>query len=132
MKRIFWLVLGCLGAGAGAIGAVVPMIPTFPFLLLAAVGFARSSQRLHNWFVATKLYQNHLADYAAGRGMTLKTKVRIMVMVTLLMSVGFAIMGFRGMRVGCIILGCVWLLHLIYFIWGVKTIPKPTGAEGTA
>ena len=123
IKKIFWIILGCIGVGLGAVGAVVPMLPAFPFLMLAAFSFARSSEKLHTWFIGTKLYKDNLEDYVAGRGMTVKTKVRIMITVTLLMSVGFIMMGLKGIVTGCIVLGCVWLFHIIYFIWGVKTIP---------
>ena len=123
MKRILYIILGCVGVGLGAIGAVVPMLPAFPFLMLAAFCFARSSEKLDRWFKGTKLYKDNLADYVAGRGMTVKTKVRIMITVTLLMSVGFIMMGLKGIVTGCIVLGCVWAFHIIYFIWGVKTIP---------
>ena len=119
--------MGCIGVGLGAVGAVVPMLPAFPFLMLATFSFARSSEKLHNWFVNTKLYKDNLEDFVAGKGMTVKTKVRIMVTVTLLMSVGFVMMGLKGIVTGCIVLGCVWAFHIIYFIWGVKTIP--TGKE---
>ena len=49
-----------MGVGLGAVGAVVPLIPAFPFLLLAAVCFARSSEKLNNWFINTRLYKNNL------------------------------------------------------------------------
>ena len=123
IKKLLWIILGCIGVGIGAVGAVVPMLPAFPFLLLAAFSFARSSEKLHTWFVNTKLYKDNLEDYVAGRGMTVKTKVRIMITVTLLMSIGFIMMGLKGIVTGCIVLGCVWAFHIIYFIWGVKTIP---------
>ena len=50
MKRILYIILGCVGVGLGAIGAVVPMLPAFPFLMLAAFCFARSSEKLDPWF----------------------------------------------------------------------------------
>lgn len=121
LKKILYIILGCIGVGLGAVGAVVPMLPAFPFLLLAAFCFARSSQKLHNWFISTKLYKDNLEDYVAGRGMTWKTKIRIMITVTLLMSIGFIMM--HAVPVGRIVLACVWAFHIFYFIWGVKTIP---------
>ena len=125
IKKILYIILGCLGLGLGALGAVLPLLPAFPFLLLAAFCFARSSEKLHSWFVNTKLYQDNLASYVAGKGMTKKTKVRIMVTVTLLMSVGFIMM--HAVPVGRIVLAVVWLFHLLYFIFGVKTLtPAPT------
>lgn len=122
MKKMLYIILGCIGVGLGAVGAVVPMLPAFPFLMLAAFCFARSSEKLNNWFINTKLYKDNLADYVAGRGMTMKTKVRIMITVTLLMSIGFVMMDIKGVTVGCIVLGCVWAFHIVYFLFGVKTI----------
>ena len=122
MKKALYLVVGCVGVVLGAVGTVLPSLPTVPFLMLAAVCFARSSRKLDNWFRSTKLYQENLADFVAGHGMTRKAKIRIMVTVTLLMSIGLSVMGMKGIVTGCIALACVWVLHIIYFIWGVKTI----------
>lgn len=128
MKKVFYIILGCFGVGLGAVGAVVPMLPAFPFLMLATFCFARSSEKLDTWFKGTKLYKDNLEDFVAGRGMTKKAKVRIMVTVTLLMSVGFIVMGLKGVVTGCIVLGCVWAFHIIYFIFGIKTIPAAEAA----
>ena len=97
--------------------------------MLAVFCFARSSEKLHNWFVNTKLYKDNLESYVESRSMTKRTKVRIMITVTLLMSVGFVMMGLKGIVTGCVILGCVWVLHILYFIFGIKTIPA---TEATA
>ena len=129
-KKLLYVILGCIGLVIGAVGAVVPMLPAFPFLLLAAFCFARSSEKLHNWFINTKLYKDNLEDYEAGKGMTKKTKVRIMVTVTLLMSVGFAMMG--AVPVGRAVLACVWVFHLVYFLFAVKTIPATAKETQTA
>ena len=120
VKKTLYIIGGCIGVGLGAIGAVMPLIPAFPFLLLAAFCFARSSERLHTWFIGTKLYKQNLESYVAGKGMTKKTKIRIMVTVTVLMSIGFAMMG--AVPVGRAVLAVVWLFHLIYFTFGVKTL----------
>lgn len=122
MKKILYMIIGCIGLGLGTLGAVIPVLPTVPFLMLAAFCFARSSEKLDRWFKGTKLYRDNLADFVAGKGMTKKTKIRIMVTVTLLMSAGFFMMG--AVPVGRIVLGCVWLFHLVYFIFGIKTIPS--------
>ena len=122
IKKSIYITLGCFGVGLGAIGAVVPLLPAFPFLLMATFCFAKSSERLHNWFVNTKLYKKNLESYVQGRGMTWATKVRIMITVTLLMSIGFIMMS--RVPVGRVVLACVWAFHIIYFIFGVKTI-KP-------
>lgn len=121
IKKLVYLITGCVSLALGAVGSVFPILPTVPFLLLSACCFARSSEKLNNWFKSTKLYQDNLADYVAGKGMTKKAKVRIMVTVTILMSIGFIMM--RAVPVGRISLACVWAFHVIYFVFGIKTIP---------
>lgn len=128
IKKARYVLLGCISLGLGAVGAVLPLLPSFPFLLLAAFCFARSSERLHQWFIGTKLYKNNLESYVAGKGMTRKTKIRIMVTVTLLMAIGFIMMD--AVPVGRIVLACVWVFHVLYFVFGVKTIPlQPAGDD---
>lgn len=121
LKRPVLIIIGILSLGIGAVGAVLPMLPAFPFLLLSACCFGKSSIRLHTWFTGTKLYKDNLASYVAGKGMTRKTKIRIMLMVTALMSIGFVMM--HAVTVGRIILVIVWIFHLVYFTFGIKTIP---------
>lgn len=124
IKKAFFVVLGCLGLGLGALGAVLPLLPAFPFLMLAAFCFAKSSEKLHNWFISTKLYKKNLESFVQGKGMTVKTKIRIMVTVTILMSIGFIMM--HAVPVGRIILGFVWIFHVMYFIFGIKTLKVET------
>lgn len=124
IKKAFFVVLGCLSLGLGAVGAVLPILPTVPFLMLAAFCFAKSSEKLHNWFISTKLYKKNLESFVQGKGMTVKTKIRIMVTVTILMSIGFIMM--HAVPVGRIILGFVWIFHVLYFIFGIKTLKVDT------
>lgn len=124
MKKIVYCFLGCVCFALGGIGAVLPILPTVLFLLLAAFCFARSSERLHAWFRKTKLYKENLEDYVAGNGMRKQTKIRIMCTVTVLMSIGFILMSSKGLYIGCIVLACVWILHILYFCFKVKTIAE--------
>ena len=122
LKKLLWIGLGCVGVALGAVGAVLPLLPSFPFLLLAAFCFTKSSERLHTWFVNTKLYKNDLESYVQGKGMTRAAKWRIMITVTILMGIGSAIMMSKGVYIPCIILACVWVFHIVYFTFGVKTL----------
>ncbi len=126
MKKIIYSFLGSLALALGTIGTVLPILPTVPFFMLAAFCFAKSSQKLHSWFTNTKLYQDNLADFVAGKGMTVKTKVRIMVTVTALMTIGFLAM--HQVVIGRIVLGCVWVFHVFYFLFGVKTLVPEAGS----
>ena len=118
MKKILYILIGCIALGLGIIGVVLPILPTVPFVLLAAFCFARSSKRLDGWFKNTKLYrENNIKN-----GMTKRVKIRIMCSVTLLMSIGFVMMGLRGIFFGNVVLLIVWIFHMVYFTFGVKTV----------
>ncbi len=120
MKKIIYIIIGSLALALGTVGTVLPILPTVPFFMLAAFCFAKSSQKLHDWFTNTRLYKDNLADFVAGKGMTLKTKVRIMATVTILMTIGFIAM--HQVVLGRVVLGCVWAFHVLYFVFGVKTL----------
>ena len=124
IKRIAFVGLGCVSLALAVIGVVLPILPTVPFLALAAFCFAKSSDRLNNWLINTKFYQNNLADFKAGKGMTVKTKVRILATVTLVMAIGLIVMLMKGVIVGSIILSVVWLGHIYYFGFKVKTLEE--------
>ncbi len=122
LKKMIYITVGCIGLALGAVGAVLPLLPAFPFLLLAAICFGKSSERLNNWFKSTKLYKNNLESFVKGQGMTWKTKIKIMITVTVLMTIGFIMM--KQVVVGRIVLGAVWVFHILFFVFGVKTIKK--------
>lgn len=118
MKRWIYIGVGCLNVVLGVTGVIVPFLPAFPFLLLATYCFSKSSKRLHDWFVATHLYKKNLESYVAGQGMTWKAKIKIMIVVTLLMSIGFVMMGKAPL--GQLVLCVVWIFHIFYFLFGIK------------
>lgn len=118
MKYIF-IALGFIFFALGAVGAVLPVLPTTPFLLAASVCFAKGSKRFHNWFTATKLYQNHLDSFVKERSMTLKTKIGLLVFASSMLLIAFFMMNN--------IYGRILILALIafkyyYFIFRIKTI----------
>ena len=122
LKRLIFLIAGCVCLGLGCIGIVLPVLPTVPFFLATVFCFSQSSQKLHDWFLGTKLYKNNLESYVKGQGMTTKTKAKILLTVTMLMAFGFGIMLRKALYVPCGVLACVWAAHLVYFLFGVKTI----------
>lgn len=120
--KIVWVVLGFISLGIGAVGAVLPFLPTFPFLLLTVFCFAKSSERLHTWFIGTKLYKDNLESYVQNRSMTAKIKARIMITVSIIMGFGFMMMS--RVPAARIVLVIVWLFHVVYFLFGIKTLKE--------
>lgn len=122
LRKAIYTILGCIGLILGAVGVIVPMLPAFPFLLLAAFGFARGSERLHSWFISTRLYKNNLETYVRGQGMTRRTKHRIIASVTVLILISMSILAICELYWVWSILIAVWAFHILYFVFGVKTL----------
>lgn len=122
LRKAIYIILGCIGLILGAVGVIVPMLPAFPFLLLAAFGFARGSERLHSWFLSTRLYKNNLETYVRGQGMTRRTKHRIIASVTVLILISMSILAICELYWVWSILIAVWAFHILYFVFGVKTL----------
>ena len=119
VSQTLWAVGGFLCFALGMVGVVLPILPTTPFILVAAFCFARSSTRLNNWFKGTKVYKHVLEGYVTKRSMTLRAKLTVLVPVTALLAIGFALMG--RVPVGRLVLAAVWIGHIIYFGFIVKT-----------
>ncbi len=89
IKRYVLLGCGWLSLGLGILGMFLPVLPTTPFILLAAACFMRSSERLYAWLVEHPRFGAHIRDYLDGKGLMRRTKV--VALVTLWLSVGVSV-----------------------------------------
>lgn len=122
MKKILFLTVGCISLALGVIGIALPILPTVPFFLLTAFCFAESSERLHKWFLGTTMYKKYIGSYMKRKGMTRKAKLTLIGTVTAIMLPGFLMMG--RVPVGRAIMAVVWVGHIIYFGFIVRTITQ--------
>lgn len=105
--RILWLLAAFLTLALGAVGVILPVLPTTPFLLLSSFCFARGSERFHRWFLNTKLYRNHLDSFVRDRAMTLKTKFYILLPASAMLLIAMYMMSNLP--------GKLFILFLIFF-----------------
>jgi uncharacterized membrane protein YbaN (DUF454 family) len=73
--RALLFLAGSLALVLGFIGIFVPLLPTTPFLLLAAACYMRSSERMHKWLITNRIFGEYIRNYQEGRGIPLKTKI---------------------------------------------------------
>ena len=118
--RIVWLLIVFLAMGLGAVGVVLPVLPTTPFLLLASFCLAKGSARFHRWFTGTKLYKKHLESFVENRTMTLKTKFSLLIPASCMLLLAFLAMQNVYGRVFIIFL---ILFKYVYFFTRIRTVP---------
>jgi hypothetical protein len=118
-----WLLmsLGILAMVVGLIGVVVPLLPTTPFLLLAAACFVRSSDTMYGWLISNRLFGGFIRDYREQRGVSARAKIVALALLwgvigyTALTAVDAA-----WLRVLLVAIAVVVTIHLLR----LRTLPK--------
>ena len=110
----FYFLGGTISLSLGIIGIVLPILPTTPFLLLAAACYARSSQRVYNWLLNNRILGAYIRNYIEGRGMPIKVKIFTisLLWITILISAFFFIQIF-WVRIVLIIIAIAVTTHII-------------------
>ena len=123
MIKYAYILLGVSLLVVGAIGTVVPLVPTTPLVIGAAFCFGKSSQKLHTWFLSTRLYRRAIEGFVRNRAMTIKTKVILLTSITVFMGLSYLTMVFfNASFIPRIILIVIWLCHVVYFGFIAKTV----------
>jgi len=112
--RPLLIIAGTLLVGLGIIGILVPVLPTTPFLLLAATCYARSSQRFYHWLLNNKWFGNYIKNYIQRKGVPLKVKILAITWLWIVIgfSVVFAVEGFL-VRLILIVIAIGVSIHII-------------------
>jgi hypothetical protein len=107
-KRFVFLVLGILAVGAGFAGVFLPLVPTTPFLLLAAFFFSKSSDRLHDWLLNHKLFGKLIRDWREHRAIAPRAKFISVAMIIPLYSYTIFWHDFHIAIKLCLVGLCLW------------------------
>ena len=121
IAKILWIFLGSFFVMIGAIGAVVPGLPTTLFLILAAACYIRSSQKLYDWLIANKTFGPYLKDYREGKGIPRRAKKIALVMMTIF--VGYAVLFALDdliVRIVILVLGMIGFYYVAYRVPSAK------------
>lgn len=113
MARWFWILAGLLSVALGFIGALLPLLPTVPLMLLATFCFARSSERLHDWIVGHPRFGPPIADWRDCGAIRRPAKV----LATASVGVVFGVSAFSGVSPTILMIQALVLTGVLAFIW---------------
>ncbi|MBT2214782.1 DUF454 family protein [Virgibacillus dakarensis] len=127
VKKGLLIICGTISLVLGLLGIVLPLLPTTPFLLLAAACYVRSSRKLYQWLLNNKYFGPYIENYRAGKGIPLRAKV---IGVSLLwISMGYTVI----FVIPLFAIKVLLLLIAAYFTWFIlkqKTLKKQKHSVG--
>ncbi|MBE2278401.1 MAG: DUF454 family protein [Rhodobacteraceae bacterium] len=119
--RIVWVSLGLLALALGGLGLFLPLLPTTPFLLLAAAAFARSSERLHGWLIGHPSFGPVIRAWQQHRAIPPRAKLISILAMLAALALSLAL-GLAGWLVG--------LQAAVLAVMGTWIITRPPGPRG--
>ena len=127
LMRPLLITIGTLSVALGVVGMFIPILPTTPFLLLAAACYARSSERFLHWLLNNRWFGTYIRNYREGRGMPRSTKVLTLLAlwVTLALSATLATPAW-WIRILLLAVGVGVTIHLL----GTKTYVAEREPDG--
>ena len=119
--KIIYIILGMLTLALGTIGIFLPVLPTVPFYLATTFFFAKGSERFHQWFISTKLYEKHVSHFVKHRMMSFRGVVILMVLVSAMLIFAIYMIDSDAMAI------VIWVLiatKYAYFITRVNVVSQ--------
>ncbi len=121
ITRLLWTIAGTLFLGLGIIGIVLPILPTTPFLLLAAACYLRGSERMHNWLINHRWFGEFIKNYQEGRGIPIKAKITAIAFLWVTISISaFFFITWTWLRIILFVIAALVSLHIL----SMKTLRK--------
>ena len=118
MKKKIYFIIGIISVLLGSIGIFLPLLPTTPFLLLAAYCFSKSSEKFHKALLENKIFGQYIRDYQEKKGITLKNK--IIAISVLIASISFSILKISNLHLRIFL--CIILILVSTHILRLKTL----------
>ena len=119
--KIVFIALGCIALTLGVLGIFLPVLPTTPFLLLAAALWCKGSPRLYDKLLNSKHLGEHIRSFRETRAISLKTKIiSVSTMWATMLASAFIVLNVWWLRVVLIVVACGVTWHILSF----KTLKK--------
>ena len=116
---------GWISVALGIIGIPTPLLPTTPFLLLAAFCFARGSQRWHDWLIQHRVLGAYITAFRDQKGLTVKQKWRIAISIMLSLALGAWFAPLLIGRICIVIIGAFWLRWIYRYPTALAALAAP-------
>ena len=115
LQRLLFFVLGSIFVALATLGVLLPLLPTTPFLLLAAACYARSSSRFHSWLLANRIFGPTIRQWQESWHRSDKVMAIFMLMATLGSSIIFFV---RLWPVKLLLIAvAIWVIHFCSFAY---------------
>jgi uncharacterized membrane protein YbaN (DUF454 family) len=126
MKKNIWLIGGSVCLALGVLGIFLPILPTTPFLLLAAFCYGHGSQRFYTWLVDRSWVGSYIRNYRSGLGISLKLKAWtiLLLWLTIGSTIGFGTFNW-WLKVALLIVAISVTIHLVW----LRTLPSETSLQ---
>lgn len=113
MKKYLYLTAGFITLGTGVIGIFIPVLPTTPFLLLAAACFLKSSEKLYTWLTSHKVFGKYIENYIKYKAVSRKSKVISIAVLWAVISVSLIASNSLHIKIFLTIVGIGVTCHLV-------------------
>ena len=112
LGRIMWIVAGTFFLMIGLIGIAIPLLPTTPFLLLAAACYLRGSRRMYSWLLGNRLFGKYLKDYYEKKGVPIRVKIGSVIFLWCTIGLSIIIIGDLMIGIVLVIVAAGVTLHI--------------------
>ena len=113
LKGRLLVAAGFISVGIGVVGVVVPLLPTTPFLLLAAYCFLRGSPRWHAWLLGNRVFGRYIHDYLTQRAVPRRTKIAALVVLWVCLIVSAALVRIWYVAIILAVIGIAVTIHIL-------------------
>ncbi len=120
MQRTILIIIGWLAVVLATLGVVLPLLPTTPFLLLAAWCFARSSPRFHYWLLYRSWFGGYLRHWQAHRALPAGAKPKALIFIVLTFAVSVYLVNIVWVRLFLLAMMCA----LLFFMWRMPVVDE--------